>query len=84
MNIEIAYEDEFAEFAGVYRSDGEGGLIDEEYTDEQIEQMYSWIKKAVLKPEWVDGLFFWEAKFYFLCVVKNNKIFLRNLENFAY
>ena len=41
VDIEIAYEDEFAEFAGVYRSDGEDGLIDEEYTNEQIEQMYS-------------------------------------------
>ena len=41
VSVEIEYMDEFAEFAGVYRSDGQGGLMDEEYTDEQIDALFS-------------------------------------------
>ena len=41
VSVAIEYMDEFAEFAGVYRSDAEGGLMDEEYTDEQIDALFS-------------------------------------------
>ena len=41
VSVEIEYMDEFAEFAGVYRSDGQGGLIDEEFTADQIDALFS-------------------------------------------
>ena len=41
VSVEIEYMDEFVEFAGVYRSDGQGGLMDEEFTDEQIDALFS-------------------------------------------
>ena len=39
--MEIEYMDEFAGFAGMYRSDGEGVLLDYPLSDAEIEMMFT-------------------------------------------
>ena len=40
IEMEIEYMDEFAGFAGMYRSDGEGILVDYPLSDAEIEALF--------------------------------------------